>query len=1369
MARQFPHNAGTTTIEALWQGVPVVTLAGRPTVGRFGASILHAVGLDDWIVTDTDGYVARAVAAASDPAVLAQLRSELRQRVAASPLRDAAGLAREIEATYRTLWDEWREGDVARLHRLYTEGSCTSAEELAHRMLRRDEADAEAHHVLALLAYHAHRLADAEAHMQRALAARPGQAELHANHAAILRMRGRLAEAETAARRALELEPDRVAAYNNLGNILRDAGRFDESVANFRAAVRLAPDFADAWINLAWVLALAGFARQAEEAARAAIACDAANADAHNNLGLALMRQGRLSEAEAALRQALALKPDFALPHSNILFCLNYRPEASAEDIFAEYRRWDMQHALPLLPVLPTFDLDRTPGRRLRVGYVSPDFRQHAVALFAEPLLAAHDHSAIELHCYAEVPAPDATTERFRALADHWHATVGLSDADLAEQIRRDRIDVLVDLAGHTAGNKLLVFARKPAPVQVTWLVGHGYSSGLSAMDAFLADADLAPPGSDHLFSERLVRLLRIPLAYRPPADMPDVAPLPGLARGCVTFGYFGRTVRLNDMVLAAWARILHAVPGSRLMLNSAPFSEPAGREQMAARFAAFGVDAARLELIYTSPQPRTWAAYGEIDIALDPFPHNAGTTTIEALWQGVPVLTLAGRPTVGRFGAAILRTIGLDDWIAADADAYVARAVTAASDLGALATLRAELRPRFAASPLGDADGLAREIEAVFRGLWRQWCEDDGQDVRQLYAAGKVDAAGRLAERLLARDPRDAAALHVTGLICHSRGDAGTAVKLLQRSVDAVADATVLSDLGVLLRSSGHLQEAETAYRQALRIDPALVPALGNLGNVLLDLHRVAEARNVLVEALRRAPDRPGLLRSLALSQVACGEADSAEATLRQALAVRPDDAEVHETLGALLGRSGRPIEAESHHRAALPRAAQRHRVLSNLAIALQTQGRHAEAEDCCREALEVRSDYAVAHSNLLLLRDDRDDVTADAVFAEYRRWGDRHAAPLAPAIRPMPAEPLAGRRLRVGYVSADFGQRATALAEPLLAAHDRTQIELFCYSGGATTDAVTDRFRRSAEHWRVIVGQDDAAVADTIRRDGIDVLVDLTGHAAGSRLLVFARRPAPVQVSYALGHGCTSGLSAIDAFLADAELAPPGADSLFTERLVRLPRIPLAYAPPDAMPDVAPLPALGNGCVTYGYFGRMERLNDAVVATWARILREMPGARLMLNSMPLREPAFRDLIAARFAAHGVDENQLVLVATGPQAATWEAYGDIDVALDPYPHNAGMAAIEALWQGVPVITLAGRPGVGRFGAMLLRAVGMGEWVSEDADSYVRYALAAGADREKLAHTRATLRQRVAASPLCDAAGLARAVEAAYRALCDAC
>ncbi len=267
-----------------------------------------------------------------------------------------------------------------------------------------------------------------------------------------------------------------------------------------------------------------------------------------------------------------------------------------------------------------------------------------------------------------------------------------------------------------------MVFARKPAPVQVAYLLGHGYSSGLRAMDAFLADDFLAPPDADALFSETIVRLPRVPLAYAPPDEMPPVAPLPASTNGCVTFGHFGRPDRLNDTVIAAWARILQAVPYARLVLNSLPFREPAFRDLFATRFAAHDIAPDRLELLATAPQPRTWAAYGAIDIALDPFPHNAGTTTIEALWHGVPVVSLAGRPSVGRFGAMILHAVGMDGWVTSNVDEYVACAVAAAADVAALARQRSDLRHRVAASPLCDAPGLARLIETSYRDLWNAW-----------------------------------------------------------------------------------------------------------------------------------------------------------------------------------------------------------------------------------------------------------------------------------------------------------------------------------------------------------------------------------------------------------------------------------------------------------------------------------------------------------------------------------------------------------------------------------------------------------------------------------------------------------------------
>jgi len=530
---------------------------------------------------------------------------------------------------------------------------------------------------------------------------------------------------------------DTADAQTTLGACLLGLEQFDAAERTLRAALARDPLNARAHGYLGALLLRTGRPVASETASRQAIALDPDEPRWIANLAAALHTQGRHTEAETQGRRALALQPDDAAGHGALLLALNDRHDLPSEAIFAEYQRWDARHGRQLMPAAPVRRLDPLRGRRLRIGYVSPGFRQHKLALFAEPLIAAHNRSRIEIFLYAEVATEDATTLRFQALADHWRPTAGHDDAAVAAMIRQDRIDVLVDLGGHAAGGRMLVFARKPAPILVTGPLGHGGSSGLSAVDAFLGNLALVPPNAEVLFSERVIRLPRIPIVYRPPADMPPVAPLPARSNGYVTFGYFGRPERLNPAVTPIWARILRSVPGSRLVLNNRAYQEPEFCDLVADRFAAFGVPRDRIDMIYTAPQPCTWVAYGAIDIALDPFPHNAGTTAVEALWQGVPVVTLASRPGPGRLGSAILGAIALDDWIADDPDAYAAQAIAAAASLDALARLRATLRTRIEASPLRDAPGLARCLESTYRALCERQRPDSPLVLPQRRAKG--------------------------------------------------------------------------------------------------------------------------------------------------------------------------------------------------------------------------------------------------------------------------------------------------------------------------------------------------------------------------------------------------------------------------------------------------------------------------------------------------------------------------------------------------------------------------------------------------------------------------------------------------------
>jgi predicted O-linked N-acetylglucosamine transferase (SPINDLY family) len=436
---------------------------------------------------------------------------------------------------------------------------------------------------------------------------------------------------------------------------------------------------------------------------------------------------GRAEESLAYYRSALAAAPkagaDEAAIGSNLLFALNAVPGIAAAAVFAEHRGWGERHAEPLKAKWRPHANVPEPERRLRVGYLSPDFRRHSVAYFIEPVLAAHDRRQVEVFCYASVLNRDEVTDRLQGLADRWRDVVGLGDGEAAETICADGVDILVDLAGHTGNSRLSVLARKPAPVQGTWL-GYPNTSGMTAVDFRVTDSVADPEGqADALHTERLVRLDGGFLCYKPPADAPAVGPLPAHENGFVRFASCNNLAKAAAPAIAAWARILARVPGSRLLLKSKPLVHDGARRLVAERFMAAGVGADRLDMLGWIVDGTHLEVYRRVDVGLDTFPYNGTTTTCEALWMGVPVVTLAGDRHAGRVGASLLARVGLDDLVTRSGDDYVERAVALAGDLGALAALRWGLRGRVAASGLLDAARFARGLEEAYRRLWRQWC----------------------------------------------------------------------------------------------------------------------------------------------------------------------------------------------------------------------------------------------------------------------------------------------------------------------------------------------------------------------------------------------------------------------------------------------------------------------------------------------------------------------------------------------------------------------------------------------------------------------------------------------------------------------
>jgi len=526
--------------------------------------------------------------------------------------------------------------------------------------------------------------------------------------------------------RAAELLPDDAEAHSNLGNALREKGMLGEASASYRRALELAPNHVPALCNLGSVLNEKGYFAESLACFRRAIAVNPENEVVHYNLGNILRAAGMHDQAVASYRRSLECDANLVEARSNLLFSLNLHPSATAEEKFEEAVRFG-NFAAHKAQKYRSWANRADSNRCLRVGLVSGDFRNHAVGYFllgglAE--LAGNAADRLKLYAYSNNLHADELTEAIKACCHVWRSVGALSDRALAEQIRADGIDILIDLSGHTACNRLLMFAWKPAPVQVTWL-GYFATTGVEAIDYLIADPWTLPNSEEQWFIERIWRLPETRLCFSAPTEHAEVSPLPALANGYVTFGCFNNLSKLNDDVVVLWSKILASVPASRLFLKSLQLKDAWMHQETIKRFAVHGIGDERIVLEGFEPRAKYLAAYQRVDITLDPFPYPGGTTTVESLWMGVPVLTLEGDCFLSRQGVGLLINADLPDWIAADAEDYVSRAVSHANNLQLLASLRQGLRQKLMLSPVFDTPRFAYHLEQALRGMWQRWCAE--------------------------------------------------------------------------------------------------------------------------------------------------------------------------------------------------------------------------------------------------------------------------------------------------------------------------------------------------------------------------------------------------------------------------------------------------------------------------------------------------------------------------------------------------------------------------------------------------------------------------------------------------------------------
>jgi len=663
---------------------------------------------------------------------------------------DPSAVDANITALIREGMAHHRDGRIAQAERAYREalaldpghpealgllgmlagqgGEPQVAVQLLQRALHRDPRNANLHYNLGETWRHLGDNEKALACFQRAAHFNPRHADAFRSGADAALAEAKRREAAGRWSEAIDFKRRGVQLMIVAGRLRLDAGDPQAAATELHRATTVDPRHAEAWMWYGWAL-LKPSPSQAIPALRRAIELDPRQVRTHELLGSAFTYLRRDEEARQSWDAASAVNPQSfaARPTLTLFEILPHYEGGDPVEFFALHRAWgEAAVAREATTKLPEFKNDRDPGRRLRIGYVSPDLRSHSVATFLEPLLVAHDRERFEIVFYsaAAKPLEDHVTVRFKARASLWRDIAHMDDTALRRQVRSDRVDILIDLAGHFRGSRILAFAVKPAPVTATWL-GYPGTTGLPTMDWRITDAIVDPPGAETFHTETLMRLDGGFLCFQPPAAAPDVAPSPAIAKGHITFGSFNNQLKITRQVIAVWARLLKTQPDARLLIKSELMDDDGVRGRLRDGFGAEGIDPVRVDL-------RGWmqgsqdhlGLYGEVDIALDPFPYNGTTTTCEALWMGAPVVTLIGDRHAGRVGFDILSRVGLERFAAPDADAYVRIAASLAGDRATLAALRADLRERVRRSPLCDAPRFAREFEAALRTMWRRWCE---------------------------------------------------------------------------------------------------------------------------------------------------------------------------------------------------------------------------------------------------------------------------------------------------------------------------------------------------------------------------------------------------------------------------------------------------------------------------------------------------------------------------------------------------------------------------------------------------------------------------------------------------------------------
>ena len=1172
----------------------------------------------------------------------------------------------------------------------------------------------------------------------------------------IYQEQNRFEESLVVTRKAISLLPEDASTHNNLGTALLGLDRSTEAEVSFRKALAIAPGYAKALNNLGTLLRHQGRIAQAEVCFRSALEANPSNALTHIRLGNTLELQNKLHEAHESYRSALDIRPDMEFIHSDLLHLLSLDAKITPEQLFAEHVAYGAQLEPNLREKWQPHNNTKEPMRRLRIGFVTADLYDHALANYLEPVFGyLADKATLSLHIYYNNTNEDAITRRLQDYLPNWNTVSKVTDEELAAQIRKDQIDILIDLNGHTVLNRLQTFAQKPAPVQVSWL-GYLGTTGLGSMDYYVADTFWIPPGElDWQFTEKVAYLPTV-VVFEPNHLSPSVNSLPALTNAYITFGSFNRQNKINDGVIGLWSTLMRHIPNSRMVLAAIPPEHQDGIIQM---FEREGVVKSRLTFFGRVAQTDYLALHHQVDFCLDTFPFGGGATTAHAAWMGIPTLCLAGQTPAGRFGAAELHQLGLDEFIATSAEDFVAKGIYWAEHVSELSEVRQGMRARFSASPLAQYANFADHFEAMLHLMWQRWCKGlppvalnvetitanvtlsapketvdpsawDLRTLRRLYEQQNLEEAESFSRELIRKFPGHGLPRKLLGSILHKLGRFDEALAVHKATVEARPDDYEAHfNLAAEFQQQGLLDDSVRSYICAAGIRPNAPNVYCNLGNIFQTMGLFPEAEMYCRQAI-------GLLPTMALAHNNLGNALHAQgkyteslASYREALALRPDWAEVY----------------------------------NNLAIALKDQGHTTEAQDAYHKALQLKPNWAAATSNLLYSLSLDLHTSPEKLHAEHIAFGLQFEPPLRSIWKEHTNTKAPGRRLHIGFVSGDFYDHAlTNFLEPSFAfLANKEDLVLHAYYTHIYDDAATKRMRASFAHWHSAAGLSEDELADRIRADNIDILFDLSGHTAHNRLLTFARKPAPIQVSW-LGYLGTSGMQAMDYYLCDKFWIPPGElDWQFSEKPAYLPAA-FIFQPSPLAPEVNALPVLENGHITFGSFNRTNKLNPAVIVLWSMLLREVPDAQMVFGGIPVESQLE---LFHRFSDEGIEPSRLTFFPRSNLQEYLALHHQVDFCLDTFPYGGGATTAHAAWMGVPSLSLAGESPASRFGASAMHHLGLDGFIATSIDDYLAKGRYWAEHTAELAVIRQGMRERFNQSALGQHVTFADNLDALLRAM----